>query len=195
VAGSRLLVQRSIADEFVEKIVDHAARLRVGDPLDLATDVGAVSNFKQLQRNVQMLHAAQEEGARRLFGGEMIEPIKGGYYMQPAVLDQVQPAMRIAQEEVFGPVLSVMVFDGEQDAVQMANDSTYGLAAGVWTANLSRAHRMVRAVQAGVVHVNTYGGPDITVPLGGVKQSGSGPDKSLHALTKYQNLKTAWIQF
>ena len=194
VAGSRLLVQRSIADEFIEKIVGHAARLRVGDPLDLATDVGAVSNLKQLQRNVQMLHGAQEEGARRRVGGEVIEPIKGGYYMQPTVLDQVQPAMRIAQEEVFGPVLSVMVFDGEHDALQMANDSTYGLAAGVWTANLSRAHRMVRAVQAGVVHVNTYGGPDITVPLGGVKQSGSGPDKSLHALTKYQNLKTAWIQ-
>jgi gamma-glutamyl-gamma-aminobutyraldehyde dehydrogenase len=194
VAGSRLLVQRSIADEFVSKFASQANALRVGDPLDLSSEVGAVSNSKQLARNTQMLQNALGEGARLRAGGAVIEPVKGGYYMQPTVLDQVRPDMRIAQEEVFGPVLTVMIFDDEQQAISMANDSTYGLAAGVWTSNLSRAHRMVREIQAGVVHVNTYGGPDITVPLGGVKQSGSGPDKSLHALSKYQNLKTAWVQ-
>jgi gamma-glutamyl-gamma-aminobutyraldehyde dehydrogenase len=114
--------------------------------------------------------------------------------MRPAVVDQVNPAMELAREEVFGPVLAVLPFDDEADAIRLANDSPYGLAAGVWTASLSRAHRMVRAVRAGVVHVNTYGGPDITVPLGGVRQSGNGHDKSIHALDKYQDLKTAWIQ-
>ena len=114
--------------------------------------------------------------------------------MQPTVLDGVTPYMDIARHEVFGPVLAVMPFDHEAEAVQLANDTEFGLAAGVWTANLSRAHRMVRAIRAGVVHVNTYGGPDITVPLGGMKQSGNGHDKSMHALDKYLDLKTAWIQ-
>ena len=118
----------------------------------------------------------------------------GGTYMQPAVLDQVSLDMEIARQEVFGPVVAVMLFDDEAEAVRLANDNVYGLAAGVWTGSLSRAHRMVRAVRAGLVHVNTYGGPDITVPLGGVRQSGNGHDKSMHAMDKYLDLKTAWIQ-
>ena len=114
--------------------------------------------------------------------------------MAPTLFDGVTPQMSLAREEVFGPLLALLPLGDEDEAVRLANDSTYGLASAVWTGSLSRAHRMVRAIQAGVVHVNTYGGPDITVPLGGVRQSGHGHDKSMHALDKYLDLKTAWIQ-
>jgi len=194
VAGSRLLVHRPIHDAFVDRIVQVANTLRVGNPLDVRTEIGAISSTRQLQRNQQMLARAIDEGARLACGGEVIAPVPGGHYMRPAVLTGVQPQMQIAQQEVFGPVLAVTPFDTEDEAVALANGTVYGLAAGVWTGNLSRAHRMVRRIRAGVVHVNTYGGPDITVPLGGVRQSGNGHDKSLHALDKYINLKTAWIQ-
>jgi gamma-glutamyl-gamma-aminobutyraldehyde dehydrogenase len=194
VAGSRLLVQRSVHDEFVERLQKIAASLRVGDPLDVTTDVGAVSSARQLARNQSMLARALAQGARLRIGGQVIAPVPGGQYMSPAVLDGVQPEMDIARQEVFGPVLAVMPFDDEAHAVRLANGTEYGLAAGVWTGSLSRAHRMVRAIKAGLVHVNTYGGPDITVPLGGVRQSGNGHDKSMHALDKYLDLKTAWIQ-
>ena len=194
VAGSRLLVQRAIHDEFVERLCQAAGALKVGDPLDVRTEIGAVASQRQLERNQRMLQAAREEGARVRVGGDVISPVAGGSYMAPAVLDRVAPDMRIAQEEVFGPVLTVIPFDDEAEAVRIANGTPYGLASGVWTRDLSRAHRMVRAVKAGVVHVNTYGGPDITVPLGGVRQSGNGHDKSMHALDKYLDLKTAWIQ-
>jgi gamma-glutamyl-gamma-aminobutyraldehyde dehydrogenase len=194
VAGSRLLVQRSVHDEFVERLQNIAASLRVGDPLDVTTDIGAVSSARQLARNQRMLARALAQGAHLRTGGQVIAPVPGGHYMSPAVLDGVQPEMEIARQEVFGPVLAVMPFDDETEAVRLANGTEYGLAAGVWTGSLSRAHRMVRAIKAGLVHVNTYGGPDITVPLGGVRQSGNGHDKSMHAMDKYLDLKTAWIQ-
>lgn len=193
VAGSRLLVHRSIHDALVERITKVAQSLRVGDPLDVHTEIGALSSARQLQRVQSMLEQADRDGAQRTCGGEVITPVPGGTYMQPAVLTGVQAHMQIAQQEVFGPVLAVMSFDTEDEAVALANGTVYGLAAGVWTANLSRAHRMVRRIRAGVVHVNTYGGPDITVPLGGVRQSGNGHDKSMHALDKYLDLKTAWF--
>lgn len=194
VAGSRLLVQRSIHDALVERICQVAQSLRVGDPLDVRTDIGALSSARQMQRVQTLLQQADAEGVRRVCGGDPITPVPGGMYMRPAVLADVTPQMTIAQQEVFGPVLAVTPFDTEDEAVALANGTVYGLAAGVWTGNLSRAHRMVRRVRAGVVHVNTYGGPDITVPLGGVRQSGNGHDKSMHALDKYLDLKTAWFQ-
>lgn len=194
VAGSRLLVQRDVHDEFVDRLANIASKLRVGDPLDVNTEIGAVSSARQLAKNLAMVKTALNEGARLRVGGQALQPVEGGSFMAPAVFDEVTPNMTVAREEVFGPLLAVMSFDNESEAVQLANDSNYGLASAVWTSNLSRAHRMVRAVKAGVVHVNTYGGPDITVPLGGVRQSGNGHDKSMHALDKYLDLKTAWIQ-
>ncbi|MEZ5811744.1 MAG: aldehyde dehydrogenase [Rhizobiaceae bacterium] len=194
VAGSRLLVERSIHEAFVDKVATIAASMAVGDPLDLSTQAGAVASEAQLEQDLGHVRDAEREGARLVTGGRRILEETGGTYMAPTVFDAVDPAMRLAREEVFGPVLAVMPFDDEAGAVRLANGTEYGLAAAVWTSDLSRAHRMVRAVKAGVVHVNTYGGADGTVPLGGHKQSGNGHDKSLHALDKFCDLKTAWIQ-
>jgi 4-(gamma-glutamylamino)butanal dehydrogenase len=194
VAGSRLLVERSIHKAFSEKISAIASKMKVGDPLDLKTESGAVTSLEQLSKNLGHVATAVKQGAELKSGGTRIHEETGGYYMSPAILDNVRPDMTVAQEEVFGPVLSVIPFEDEADALRIANGTSYGLASAVWTANLSRAHRMVKGINAGVVHVNTYGGADGTVPLGGHKQSGNGHDKSLHALDKYQNLKTAWIQ-
>lgn len=193
VAGSRLLVEESIHDEFVEKVSAIAAKMKVGDPLDLATEAGAVASAEQLEKDLDFVRRAEAEGGSLRIGGKRIMAETGGYYMAPTVVTGVDPSMHLAREEVFGPVLGVMRFRDEAEAVRLANSTVYGLASAVWTANLSRAHRMIRAVRAGVVHVNTYGGADLTVPLGGVGQSGNGHDKSLHALDKYTDLKTAWI--
>ena len=193
VAGSRLLVEESIHDAFVARVAAIAGGMKVGDPLDLSTEAGAVASEDQLLKNLEFVRRAEAEGGTLVAGGGRILAETGGFYMQPTVFADIEPTMHLAQEEVFGPVLGVMKFKDEADAVRLANSTVYGLASAVWTSNLSRAHRMVRAVRAGVVHVNTYGGSDNTVPLGGVGQSGNGHDKSLHALDKFTDLKTAWI--
>ena len=136
---------------------------------------------------------AHSDGARLISGGERILQETGGTYIAPTIFADVDPQSDLAQDEVFGPVLAVTPFEDEAEAVALANSTVFGLAAGVWTDNLARAHRMVRAIGSGVVHVNTYGGPDITVPLTGHGQSGNGSDKSMHALDKFTKLKTAWI--
>ncbi len=194
VAGSRLLVEESIHDEFLAKVVGITSGMKLGDPLDMNTEAGAISSEAQLHKNLGFVEKATSEGGKIETGGSRIMAETGGYYMAPTVISNVSGNMQLAQEEVFGPVLGVMKFKDEAEALAIANSTPFGLASAVWTANLSRAHRMVRSIQAGVVHVNTYGGADNTVPLGGVKQSGNGHDKSLHALDKYSDLKTAWIQ-
>jgi gamma-glutamyl-gamma-aminobutyraldehyde dehydrogenase len=194
ISGTRLLVQESIAGEFIEKLLAYVRKLRVGDPLDLGSNVGAVASVSQLEQDLAYVDKAQRDGARLLTGGERLHVDSGGYYMQPTVFDKVTPDMTIAREEVFGPVLSVMTFKDEAEAVAIANATIYGLAAGIWTADLGTAHRMIKRVKSGLIHVNCYGGSDLTVPLGGVKQSGNGHDKSLHAMEKYMDLKSAWIQ-
>lgn len=194
VAGSRLLVQEDVAADFVAELTRHAEAFRVGDPLDLGTQIGSVHSEAQLAANLDFVRTAQAEGADLRTGGARILSETGGTYMQPTILTGVKATDRLFCNEVFGPVLSVTTFRDEEEALRLANGTDYGLAAGVWTSNLSRAHRMIGRIRAGVVHVNTYGGSDLTVPLGGVKQSGNGHDKSLHALDKYTDLKTAWIQ-
>lgn len=194
VAGSRLLVEASIHDDFVAEVARVAEAMKVGNPLDISTAIGAVNSETQLRQNLQFVTTAVEEGGTIATGGGQLLQETGGYFMAPTIITGVAPKATLAQQEVFGPVLAVTSFKDEADAIGLANDSIYGLAGGVWTENLSRAHRMIGAVRTGVIHVNTYGGPDVTVPLGGVGQSGNGHDKSLHALEKYTNLKTAWIK-
>lgn len=194
IAGSRLLVERSIHDAFVEKLAAFTRTMQVGDPLDPDTTCGAVNSQAQLDRNLAFVEEARAQGRDIVTGGGRILTETGGYFMAPTIVTGVLPEDRIAREEVFGPVLAVQTFDTEEEAVSLANGTDYGLAAAVWTANLGRAHRMVRKIRAGLVHVNTYGGSDLTVPLGGVGQSGNGHDKSLHAFDKYLDLKTAWIK-
>ena len=194
VAGSRLLVQRSIHDDVVAELTVKAKALKVGNPLDLTTQSGAVNSLTQLEQNLRFVETARAEGATVHLGGARVLEETGGYYMEPTIVTDVKAEDTLFQKEVFGPVLAVTAFDDEAEAIVLANATDYGLAAGVWTADLGRAHRMIRAIRSGVVHVNTYGGPDVTVPLGGVKQSGNGHDKSLHAFDKFLDLKTAWIK-
>ncbi len=194
IAGSRLLVERSVHDAFVNKLKTAAESMKVGDPLDPSTGAGAVNSERQLQQNLDFVAEAAAAGRPVITGGNRILEETGGFYMAPTILTEIEPTDRVFREEVFGPVVTVTPFDTEAEAIALANGTEYGLAAAVWTGNLSRAHRMVSAIRAGVVHVNIYGGADITVPLGGVKQSGNGHDKSLHAFDKYLDLKTAWIK-
>jgi gamma-glutamyl-gamma-aminobutyraldehyde dehydrogenase len=194
VAGSRLLVEASVHDEFVAELATATRKMAVGNPLSLSTEVGAINSLAQLEGNLRFVTDATREGGEIVLGGKRKLAETGGWYMDPTIVTGVKPEHRLFREEVFGPVLAVTPFADEAEALRLANASDFGLAAGVWTGNLSRAHRMVRGIRSGVVHVNTYGGADVTVPLSGVKQSGNGADKSLHALDKYTDLKTAWIQ-
>lgn len=194
VAGSRLLVEASIHDEFVAAVAEATQEMRVGDPLKVDTHIGAVNSEVQLKANLGFVQTAKAEGGQVVTGGGRILQDTGGYYMAPTIITGVTRDSTLAQREVFGPVLGVTPFETENDAIALANSTVYGLAGAAWTADLGRAHRMVQGVRTGVMHINTYGGADGTVPLGGVGQSGNGADKSLHAIEKYINLKTAWIK-
>ncbi|MFK4224693.1 aldehyde dehydrogenase [Streptomyces sp. NPDC019890] len=192
-APSRLLVHSSVAEQVVDAVVERARTLRAGDPLDPATEMGPIATARQLDSVLGHIAGARQDGARLRTGGSAL-PDHGGLHVRPTVFDQVTPHMRVARQEVFGPVLSVLTFDTVEQAVALANDSEYGLAAGLWTADLSTAHRVARRLRAGTVWINCYeeGGPG--VPFGGYKQSGNGRDKSAHALEKFTELKTTWIQ-
>ncbi len=194
-APSRLLVHRSVADEVVDGVVRAAEALRIGDPLRPGTQIGPLVSGAHRNRVEAHTRRAMEQGARLRAGGTRPDEANAdGFYLRPTVLDQVDPEMSIARDEVFGPVLSVLTFDDEDHAVRLANDSVYGLAAAVWTSDVSAAHRVSRRLQAGTVWVNCYEEGDMTVPFGGYKQSGNGRDKSVHALEKYTELKTTWIK-
>ena len=175
------------------KVIAAGAFLKPGDPLDPTTRIGAIISNEQLTRVMGYIEAGREQGARVRLGGERVSLESGGYYLAPTIFDNVQSHMTIAQEEIFGPVLAVLGFDSEDEALRIANDSTYGLGAAVWTGNISRAHRVAKRLRAGTVWINAYEEGDATVPFGGFKQSGFGRDKSLHAIDKYTDLKTTWI--
>jgi len=193
-APSRLFVEASIKDRFIEKALAMVPRFQPGDPLDEATVMGAIVDATQLKTVMGYIDAGKDGGAQLLAGGQQVRVDTGGYYVAPTLFDKVDSTMRIAQEEIFGPVLSVLSFTDLNDAVRQANATPYGLQAAVWSANMSKAIQTARALRAGTVHVNQYDGDDITVPFGGYKQSGNGRDKSLHAFDKYTELKTTWIQ-
>ncbi|MEV4571019.1 aldehyde dehydrogenase [Nonomuraea sp. NPDC049419] len=190
-APSRLLVHTSIAERVTDAVVARARALRAGDPLDPATELGPLAGEDHLARVLGHVGAGVEEGARLRTGGSRGPSPR---HLEPTVFDRVTPGMRLAREEVFGPVLSVLTFDDLDEAVALANATEYGLAAGLWTANLTTAHQVARALRAGTVWVNCYEEGDLTVPFGGMKQSGNGRDKSVHALEKYTDLKTTWIR-
>ncbi|WP_328541657.1 aldehyde dehydrogenase [Streptomyces sp. NBC_00371] len=193
-APSRLLVHTSVAERVTEAIVRRAGELRVGDPLDPATEMGALVGEAHLGRVLDHIDTGTSEGARLRTGGTRTLTGTGGSFLRPTVFDEVNPGMRLAREEIFGPVLSVLTFDDLDEAVALANATEYGLAAGLWTSDLSTAHQVSRALKAGTVWVNCYEEGDLTVPFGGMKQSGNGRDKSAHAIGKYTELKTTWIQ-
>ncbi|MBN9237737.1 MULTISPECIES: aldehyde dehydrogenase [Phyllobacteriaceae] len=193
-ANSRLLVQRSVKDQMVEKLVARAAATQPGDPLDPASKMGAMVDARHTA-NVMRFVETGKKTARLVAGGEQVTVNGRGSFVQPTIFDNVSPNDSIARDEIFGPVLSVIAFDDEDEAVRIANDSVYGLAASLWTDSLSRAHRIAGRLHAGTVSVNTVDALSPMTPFGGFKQSGFGRDLSLHALDKYTALKTTWIKY
>lgn len=195
-AGSRLLVHRSLHDRFVERFVARTDALyRLGDPLDPATTLGPLVSQTQKQNVLKRVALAHQQGARFALGGGIgAAPSESGAYVAPTLFVGARQEMAIVQEETFGPVATVQAFDSEAEAIAMANDSVYGLAASVWTADLKTAHRMVAALQAGVVWVNCFGDGDMTQPFGGYKQSGNSRDKHKDSLLSYMQTKSAWFQ-
>jgi gamma-glutamyl-gamma-aminobutyraldehyde dehydrogenase len=189
-AASRLLVQQDIKDEFLRKVVAIAKTIRVGDPLDLATRYGAMVSETQMKTALRYISKAREEGDALVLGGEQVLTDTGGFYIEPTIFDGLKPTSTLAREEVFGPVLGVMTFKDTAEALRIANDTIYGLAAGLWTSDLDRGMTMARRLRAGLVWVNGWDACDITMPFGGFKQSGFGRDRSLHALHKYADLKS-----
>jgi 4-guanidinobutyraldehyde dehydrogenase/NAD-dependent aldehyde dehydrogenase len=192
-AASRLVVHESVRDAMLEKIVEIGKTMAPGDPLDPKTRLGAIVDQVQLNTVMGYIESGKEQGAEVRLGGKRARKDSGGFFVEPTVFADVKPEMKIAREEIFGPVLSTITFSDVEEAVRIANDVSYGLTAAVWSRDISTAHRVAKRLRAGTVYVNCYDADDITVPFGGFKQSGNGRDKSLHAMDKYTELKTTWI--
>ena len=194
-AGSRLLVAREIHDEFIERFVaDGADAYRPGDPLDPATNLGPLVTAEAQKRVLGYIESGRSEGAKLVFGGGVPAGFEAGAYVTPTLFTEVTNRMRIAREEIFGPVAAVIPFEGIDEALAIANDTIYGLAAGVWTRDIDRAHRAIKEIEAGVVWVNCFDEGDMTQPFGGWKQSGNARDKCFDSLLSYTQSKSAWIR-
>jgi len=194
-AGTRLIVENSIREKFVEMVVENTRNWMPGDPLDPSTSMGPMIDSAQLHTVADYVEIGKEEGASVMTGGKQVMVDSGGCYHEPTIFDGVNNNMRIAREEIFGPVMSVIGFKDADEAVAIANDSIYGLAGAVWSNNINTAHKVAAAVRVGTMGINNYFGGDVTVPFGGFKQSGNGRDKSMHAFDDYTELKTTWIEF
>ncbi len=192
-AGSRVVVAREVADPLAEKLIEFAREFAPADPASPDTRLGAMISEEHLDGVLARVTRAASAGARVLVGGERAAPVPGGAYMLPTVIEAPEPADAIVQEEVFGPVLAIQRADDVEHAIALANGTGYGLAAAVWSSNVSTAHRVARRLRAGTVWVNTFDISSLTTPFGGVRDSGHGRDRSLHALDAYTHLKTTWV--
>jgi acyl-CoA reductase-like NAD-dependent aldehyde dehydrogenase len=193
-AGSRLLVEASVREEFTEKLTARAAAMKPGDPLDPKTRLGPLVSQEQLDRVLGYIETGRREGANLVLGGERATVGDGGgYFLHPTIFADVRPEMTIAREEIFGPVLAITPFEELDEAIALANDSEYGLAAAVWSRDVGKAHRAAHALHAGTVWVNTYHNLDTASPFGGYKQSGYGRELGRHALEMYTQVKSVWV--
>jgi acyl-CoA reductase-like NAD-dependent aldehyde dehydrogenase len=193
-AGSRLLVESRVKEEFVARVVERARKIRPGDPLDPKTRLGSLVSRAQMDRVLNYVERGKHEGAKLVAGGQRADIGTGkGFFMEPTIFADVTAGMTIAREEIFGPVLAIVEFADPDDAVAKANDSQYGLAAGVWTRDIKKAHNVAARLQAGTVWVNTYNVYDTAAPFGGYKQSGFGREMGMHALEHYTQTKTVWV--
>lgn len=195
IAGSRLLVQRDIHDDFVDRIVALAGTARMGNPLDADTQVGPITTPDQYDKVLDYIKIANDEGAQLVLGGHPVTsgPCAGGRFVEPTIFTGVDNSSRLAQEEVFGPVLAVIPFTDEAEAIALANDSRFGLGAGVWTSDIGRAFRMSQAIHSGTVWVNTYRAVSFMMPFGGFKDSGIGRENGIDAVKEYLQTKAVWI--
>ncbi|HZT58268.1 MAG TPA: betaine-aldehyde dehydrogenase, partial [Pyrinomonadaceae bacterium] len=195
-AGSRIFLHEEVKDEFLDRFKEKANKIKVGDPTDKTTQMGPQVSEEQLNRIKSYVDIAREEGANVLAGGcppQLEGEFQKGYFFQPTIFSDVQNSMRVAQEEIFGPVVSVITFKDESDLIRQANEIIYGLSAGIWTRDITRAHRFAREVKAGVVWINTYNMMNAASPFGGYKQSGYGREMGKHALEMYTQVKSVWV--
>jgi len=192
-AGSRLIIQKSIADEFISNLADRASQIVMGDPMDPATQMGPMANEAQFEKVRGILDRAQAQGIEFVCGGGPA-PDMQGYFISPTIAVNVQSDMEIAREEIFGPVLSVLTFKDEEEAIQIANDTPYGLAAGVWTSSVQRSHRIAHKIKAGTVWINAFRAVSANVPFGGYKHSGLGRENGVDAMKEYTQVKSVWIE-
>lgn len=195
IAGSRLLVQNSIKDAFVQRLVELGATAKKGNPMEADTNIGPVTTPPQFRKILDYIDIAKREGARCVLGGQAAADMPGGQFVEPTIFVDVTPDMRVAREEIFGPVLAVIGFDDEEDAIRIANDTIYGLGAGVWTENIGRAHRVSKALKSGTVWVNTYRAVSYMMPFGGMKQSGIGRESGVESIRHYLETKSTWISY
>jgi betaine-aldehyde dehydrogenase len=194
--GTRVFVHEAIHDRFVERLVERTKKIRIGDPLDPETQMGPLVSKAQHDKVVGYLDIGKQEGALLACGGKVpsLQGFEGGYFVEPTVFTNVTDEMRIAREEMFGPIMSVLKFKGEDEVIERANATEFGLAAGVFTRDLSRAHRLIGELQAGTCWINTYNLTPVEIPFGGVKQSGIGRENSLAALSLYSQLKSVYVE-